>query len=368
MKHTIIRSREQLSFKSFAFKMFTLNSLRSCCSSSHPSVLGKTLLSLLPALSCGCTAEGLSPSAGTAEHKALIRMSGKITQDDISSLDIFVFKDDDLRILDCYQRVDKAEDWDGNVCSSTGDRIISICANSRIEADEWPWIRSRGSLEKMASSLELERRNAPFMSGEARVTAKESRPISAEVSLRPMISEIYLRSISCDFTGKPYAGEEITDAKVYLTNINAECGMLEDGDIRPRRVINAGRLCKEDLELFEDPGIVCQELGRNIGKLWLKPEIKLWCYPSNAYEASIGTPFSRLVIEGKISGQTYYWPISINREDGNTGIDRNRQYIYDIKITRKGSTDPDIPVEAEDMEIKFKTAIWEEKENCIVGF
>lgn len=283
-------------------------------------------------------------------------------------MDIFVFKDDDLRILDCYQKVDSPKDWNGTVCSSSGDRIISICANSRIAADEWPWIRSRGSLEKMAVSLELERREHPYMSGEARVTARESRPVSAELVLRPLVSEIYLRSICCDFKGKPYAGEEITDVKVYLTNINAECGMLEDGDIYPRRVINSGRLCLDDLEMFEDPSLVYQEIGRNIGKTWMKPEIRLWCYASNAPEASIGTPFSRLVIEGKISGQTYYWPININRDYSNEGIDRNRQYIYDIKITRKGSDDPDIPVKAEDMDITFKTAIWEEKEDCIIGF
>lgn len=368
MKHTIRLSREHVSFKSFAFKMFTLNSLRSCCSSSHLSVLGKTLLSLLPALSCGCTAEGPHPSADSAESRLLIRMTRGISQEGLSSIDIFVFKDDDLRILDCYQRIESSADWDGTVCSSAGDRIISICANSRMAADEWPWIRSRGSLEKVCASLELESREHPFMSGEVYVTARENRPTSAEVSLKPLLSEIYLRSISCDFTGKPYAGEEITDVKVYLTNINAECGILEDGDIHPRRLINSGGLSVEDLELFYDPGLIFQELDRNIGKVWLKPEIRLWCYPSNASEASIGTPFSRLVIEGKISGHTYYWPVDINRTAGNSGIDRNRQYIYDIKITRKGSTDPDIPVEAEDMDITFETATWKEKGNCIVGF
>lgn len=368
MTHTIRPSREQISFKSFSLKAFTLNFLKSCCSSSQPSVLGKTLLSLLPALSYGCTAEGLSPSAGTAECKALIRMTGRISKEEYSSMDIFVFKDDDLRILDCYQRVDSPEDWDGTVCSSSGDRIINVCANSRMAADEWPWIRSRGSLEKMTVSLELERRERPYMSGEVRVRARENRPISADMELRPLVSEIYLRSISCDFRGKPYDGEKITDVKVYLTNINAECGMLEDGDIDPRRIINHGRLCPEDLELFEDPGLVYQEIGRDIGKEWIKPEIKLWCYASNSPEESIGTPFSRLVIEGRVSGQTYYWPVNINREDGNEGIDRNRQYIYDIKITRKGSADPDIPVDAEDIEMTFKTAIWEEKENCIIGF
>ena len=368
MIHTIRRSRGQISFKSFSLLKFTLNFLKSCCSSSQSSVLGKTMLGLLPALSYGCTAEGLSPSAEKAECKTLIQMAGISSKEKYSSIDIFVFRDDDLRILDCYQRVESPEYWTGTVCSSSGDRIISVCANSRMAADEWPWIRSRGSLEKMTVSLELERREHPYMSGEVRVTARGNRPISAEMTLRPLVSEIYLRSISCDFKGKPYEGEEITDVKVYLTNINAECGMLEDGDIAPSRVINPAGLCHEDLELFEDPDLVYQEIDRNIGKAWIKPEIKLWCYASNAPEESIGTPFSRLVIEGKISGQTYYWPININREDGNTGIDRNRQYIYDIKITRKGSTDPDIPVEAEDMEIKFKTAIWEEKENCIVGF
>ena len=361
-------SREHILFKSFTFKMFNLYTLKSCCSSFHPSVLGKTMLSLLPALSWGCTAEGIAPSAGPADCKVMIHLNGKMPAGDFTSLDIFVFKDDDLETLDCYQRIDWPEEWDGNVCSSAGDRTISIFANSGKEANEWTRIRSREGLEKISASLEQENRNHPFMSGEARIIAREGILTSAELSLRPLASEICLRSICCDFTGKPYAGEEITEVKVYLTNINAECGILEDGEILPRRLINSARLCPEDLDSFDDPGLIYQELDINIGRAWLKPGISLWCYPSNASEESIGTPFSRLVIEGKIAGQTYYWPVNINRDSGSSGIDRNRQYIYDIKITRKGSTDPDIPVEADDIEMTFKTAIWEEKENCIVEF
>ncbi len=353
-------SREHILFKSFT--------LKSCCSSFHPSVLGKTMLSLLPALSCGCTAEGLVPSAGTADCKATIQLNGKMSADDLTSMDIFVFKDDDLQTLDCYQRIERPEEWDGNVCSSAGDRTMIICANSGKGVNEWARIRSREGLEKISASLEQESRDHPFMSGEARIIAREGLQISADLSLRPLASEIWLRSICCDFTDKPYAGEEITEVKVYLTNINAECGMLDEGEILPRRLINSARLCPEDLDSFDDPGLIYQELDMNIGRAWVKPEIRLWCYPSNASEESIGTPFSRLVIEGKIAGQTYYWPVNINRNSGSGGIDRNRQYIYDIKITRKGSTDPDIPVEVDDIEMTIKTAIWEEKENCIVGF
>ena len=368
MKNKDIKSREHRLLNSFTLNLLTLRSSKSRYSLSHLPVLGKTLLGLLPALFYGCTTEAVTSSVETAENDMRILMTKGAAEHGISTLDIFVFKDDDLRMLDCYQRIDRPQDWEGDICSSAGDRIICICANSRIRPAEWPLIRSQGGLEKLSACLEAEDRDSPFMSGKMHVTARKGHQAVTEFSLRPLVSEIYLRSISCDFKGKPYAGEEISDVKVYLTNVNAECSMFSDGDIRPERLINVGGLNMEDMKQFAEPSLIFQELSENIGRAWLKPEIRLWCYPSNASEESIGTPFSRLVIEGKISGSTYYWPIDINRKDGNDGISRNRQYIYDVKITRKGSLHPDIPVEADDIEITFKTKPWEEKKDCIIGF
>ena len=81
-----------------------------------------------------------------------------------------------------------------------------------------------------------------------------------------------------------------------------------------------------------------------------------------------GTPFTRLVIEGKIQGETFYWPLDINKEDGGYGIGRNERYIYDITITRKGTKDPDSPVRKEDIDINFNVEKWNEKEGCEVIF
>ena len=45
-----------------------------------------------------------------------------------------------------------------------------------------------------------------------------------------------------------------------------------------------------------------------------------------------------------------------------------RLTLSDIRITGKGSTDPDVPVDADNMVIKMRTERWEEKENYTVGF
>lgn len=336
--------------------------------SSTLSGLGKTLMGTLPAIFYGCTAEDLAPSAWAVAEEVRLNLTKSIADQEIESLDIFIFKDDDLRLLDCYQRVEKPAEWNGGITSSPGEIIVSVCANSGILPDEWPLIRSRGALGNIKASLENERRNTPVMSGEMHLIADNRHPDISEISLRPLVSEIYLRSICCDFKGKAYEGYPITDVRIYLTNINAECGILENTVKNPERILNSGKLRQEDLDGFNDPGLIYLELEEELDRAWTKPEARLWCYPSNPKNDTPGSPFTRLVIEGKVGGTTYFWPININRgEDGN-GVERNMRYIYDIRITGKGSTDPDVPVDADNMVIKMRTERWEEKENYTVGF
>ena len=90
--------------------------------------------------------------------------------------------------------------------------------------------------------------------------------------------------------------------------------------------------------------------------------------PNETEAEGPGSPFTRLVIEGKVDGTTYYWPININRKDGGTGISRNCRYVFDVRLTRLGHTDPDIPVETEDAEIIMEVQPWEELEEYGVRF
>ncbi len=331
--------------------------------------LGKlTLLSMLPAFLYGC-----HDTAGTVTPIMMPSVS-KVTLsydlESIMTLDVFVFRDDIFRKLDCYQRFEDMEEWEGVVVSGSGKRTITAIANSPYGRDDWLKLTSRSYMEGITVSLAEEERENPFMAGEVSVDAEGGGfSVRDRLNLIPFASEIRLNSICCDFKGKAYEGEKISDVRVYLTNVNAECGILEEAGTAPRRIINAGRLREEDMDEFIRPELIMQEISGAIGKSKIYPGIHLWCYQSNHPQETPGTPFTRLVIEGKVSGQTYYWPININRDtDDEPGIWRNRQYVYDIRITRKGSTDPDLPIKTEDITINQEIAEWKEIKEYEVAF
>ena len=85
-------------------------------------------------------------------------------------------------------------------------------------------------------------------------------------------------------------------------------------------------------------------------------------------QTDVGSPFTRLVIEGKIQGETWYWPIDINRDEAGVGIERNSRYVFDIILRSKGTKDPDTPASPEMTEIKFETRKWKEKDGYHVEF
>ncbi len=328
-----------------------------------PPILG-TLLGMLPAFFYSCAPTVEDTFSTTVEPVTKLSFQTALTE--IKTLDIFVFKDDSRQKLDCYQRFDNMDEWYGTVVSGSGERTVTALANSPYRREDWFAMNSRQYLNKIHVSLEDELRGFPVMVGERPVNASDITP---ELFLKPLTGEVRLNSISCDFTGKAYAGEKLSDTKVYLTNVNAECPILEDEISPPIRIINAGRFKEEDTEKFREPTIIIQEIDGRIGRDTVYPDISLLCYQSNHPKETPGTPYTRLVIEGKISGRTYYWPININRDtEYEAGVWRGRSYSYDIRITRKGSSDPDMPVEAAALIIKQEVKEWKEKEEYEVRF
>ena len=99
-------------------------------------------------------------------------------------------------------------------------------------------------------------------------------------------------------------------------------------------------------------------------------DIKLRCYPNMASQEGPGSPFTRLVIQGQLDGDVWYWPIDINRGEGCTteGIEGNCAYTFDIVLTRKGSADPDTAIKTESATIMMEVEKWEEKEEYSVVF
>ena len=121
---------------------------------------------------------------------------------------------------------------------------------------------------------------------------------------------------------------------------------------------------------MKDPSLLCADIIEDIGKSPLEANINLHCYPNMSSAESPGSAFTRLVIQGDIEGQTWYWPININRSTTGVGagVERNMNYIYDIIITRKGSADPDTAISTGSITINMNVEEWREKENCKVHF
>lgn len=286
------------------------------------------------------------------------------SNDTIRSMDVLVFNDDLLQRIDCYQRFDKTSEEILQIGSCSGNKIIFLCANSQWGKDDWRAADSFRKTALMKADLEKEDRNHPLMSAEIRTGTEEDIHIAR---LERLSSTVTVRSICCDFSGRPYDGENITEARIYLTNINGTCSITAKGTDKTERIINHGGLIAQDLMEFHDSTLVINHLG-TIGSSPTQAHTELICYPSTSLEDNIGSPFTRLVIEGKIQGETWYWPININRDPGGKGIERNMKYIYDIVLTRKGSKNPDTPISQDMAGITFEAERWNEKEEYHVEF
>lgn len=277
----------------------------------------------------------------------------------MGTLDVLAFNDDPLQKLDCYQRFDGPSSKTVGISSRNGEKIIMACANSHLEPCDWMRVGSLSGLEDFKAELEDEVRERPVMSGSLRTKAGSE---GESITLERLHSEVILRSISCDFTGRAYEGEQIRNAKAYLTNVNASCPLW--GECRyAERYVNRSMLSESDVGRFADRSLILNTLG-TIDKETRYCNAKMICYPNMPESEGLGTAFTRLVIEGEIAGQTWYWPIDINRGEGivQEGIGRNMEYVYDIRITRKGSAYPDTAIESGSVDFIMEVREWNEKD------
>lgn len=315
---------------------------------------GVSLL-LLPTIAIGCSAGELTADEEKSETQIITKSFSHFTEG--GSLDILVFEDDRMKRLDAYQRIEHFEGSAIYPTSTGGEKIFFLIYNSRKERYSWHDINTYGTFRKMSSSLEDEQAGEPVMAGYGRCTAGEG---SLSVTLRPLSSMVILESLKCDFSGTSYSGESICDLKAYLTNVNAECSLTaaHEGQMR---IINAGMLNSYDIAGFSDKSIVVQSLGTLTDRKTISQGNRFLCY-RNSSDKSRRT---RLVLEGKVQGHTYYWPVEVGSGEG---VRPDITYSYDIIIRRKGTHDPDILIEKEEIDVICNIKPWTEKEDYSVRF
>lgn len=332
-------------------------------------VMTLLLLYLTPAF-CSCSEEEsyTDPSGATCLRETIPTTIYIKSIPGGGTLDFFTFNDDRLRRLDSYQRIESFSGGKVNVSSRTGSKIMVAIANLRAGEEEIDRILSYDDLLLLHSELSDEDTSRPVMSGEAVVEAGKG---SFSLKLEPLLAEIRLNSIRCNFKGRPYEDSRLEDVKVYLTNICSRYPVAGPAPEYPESIINQGGYSEQDMASTGNPGAVSGEIPEGIGSGILYPDINLYCYPNSAVEEGPGTPFTRMVIEGTLDGARTYYPININREEGDSGasgVHRNMSYKYDITITRRGVDDPDTPVAVDMIGIPMFIEEWNGKSHRTITY
>ena len=171
------------------------------------------------------------------------------------------------------------------------------------------------------------------------------------VVLRPMLAKITLRSIACEFSERPYAGERLQDVRAYLTYASQECRPFAPED-PPSSWLNAGRLDEAGTAALSHPETVLQPLSASLGGR-IYPSAGFYCYPNPSDGTAFGSPVTRLVIEGKLRGTTYYYPIDL------PGLEADVQYRMDVTLTRAGTNDPDTPAAPGSIRLESQVLDWD---------
>lgn len=315
---------------------------------SRLSAATRGALCHLPAfLFLACTPQNIPEEPAPTARKAQIYIypSGKTT---LQGLDLLFFQDAPLYRLDAYQHMDGISGSRVTGTSSTAARKVVILSNYPANTYAWSGVRSLESLADLPFRLEDEDPAAPMLYGESEAG------VMNQVELRPMLAKVTLRSIACDFTGRAYAGEKLQDVRAYLTYASAECRPFASED-RPSSWLNAGGLDEAGTAALSHPEIILRTLSPALGGR-IHPSADFCCYPNPSDGTQFGSPVTRLVIEGRLRGVTYYYPIDL------PGLQADVQYAMDVTLTRAGTTDPDTPAASGSIRLECRVLDWDGRE------
>ena len=259
----------------------------------------------------------------------------------IQTLEVFVFRINEGKpddgVLDGYRKFTGAEL--GNltnleVQTTTGKKMIYAVANSH--RVNWKGINTRALFEEQTASLKDEDVKNFMMIGGTEAQLQLASTVS--FSIRRLVARIKVNSIKTAFAGGPYEGMPLTDLKAYLINVQAS-KIIYNGEGENFSILNNGKYVEADSRGCVMTGLIADVIATPVYDDGYSVPHYFYCYENALQSETGGNKFTRIVLEGKLNGITYYYPIPIK------GIARNSCYSIDITIKRPGSLDPSTDVE-----------------------
>lgn len=265
----------------------------------------------------------------------------------IVSVEVFVF-DKATGVLDGFLHLQEPTESTLQTLSikcRVGEKNIYAIANMR--EHYWDGIVKEEDFLKITHTLGDENIYSGVMSDFVSKKIEVGGSI-VTMNLRRLVCRVVLNSLKTDFKGTPYQDMEFKNVKVYLTNVNGKVIVGTGENPTNPTILNFKGL--DNSNSYSTSNLLYHSFG-TLNDSGLNTIYYFYSFPNSITQESANEKFTRLVIEGTLNGNTYYYPININREGfgWNSTIDhqgmlRNKSYIYNVKILRPGSTDPDEPL------------------------
>jgi hypothetical protein len=230
-------------------------------------------------------------------------------------------------------------------CKTGPKKVVSL-----VNAPEITDVTTYSALCSASSFLDDNTIDSMVMSGETEVNLTATSSVTIPVSR--LAAKVVLRQVMNNFKFKSDQDAEFLVTHVYLLNVGAERGYLSAAT--PKQWYNM-----MELDTFDSPAFTYEQLSSPVklpySSTWTADKY-FYCYPNPTETDSSDETWSarrtRLVLEATLDGEVMYYPVTL------PVIEPNSSYEVTVKITRRGSPSPDIPVTGIAAEFSVDVQSW----------
>lgn len=308
------------------------------------------IITLVAALLSSCAKEQVPATSGTPDVKLTVsipvsemtRVTDTGDESAIGHAQVFVFREDG-----------RTDAW---AISDSGEVVIDCTAGLReiVAVVNAPSISDIFSKEDLEEEITVLQDNAPgslVMTGRKTVELNASSSVS--IPVRRLVARVSIESIVPDFSLEQYRNADFRITGIYLTNVAGDTHLISSGE--PSIWYNAMENDGQDEDLIKT-GEMSVPLVNGTA---YRTVHHFYCYPNPFSEDSFSSEWcprhTRLVVETELSGQICYYTMTM------PVIESNHIYtVKELRITRPGSSSPEMPVLSGDASFTIEVEDWED--------
>ena len=260
----------------------------------------------------------------------------------VSNIQFFVF---DGEVLDAYKKITSGTSTTMTV--KTGTKTIWAVVNA-------PDVSNVTTLTQLkAVSSTLANNGTYFVmvgSDSAEVPVEGDDPISIEV--KRIASRVIVKQVTANFSNPAYAAMSCKLVKMFLINAPGDINL----ELTAAPTVWYAQRAYESVTGLND---FLSTTGGNheLNTSAFETDCYHYCYPNPTVGDSSSSTWSarhtRMVIEVLLGSETFYYPVTL------PVLEPGKSYeIENLTITRKGSSDPDVPVSLSEADFEIEVKNW----------